>query len=64
VDFVGQSIEEPASEQKNNRGNLMKVVALREAKASLSGYIEKAQQDRILRNPASRCKRSRTLSFS
>ncbi len=26
----------------------MKVVALREAKASLSAYIEKAQQDRIL----------------
>ncbi len=26
----------------------MKVVALREAKASLSGYIEKAQRERIL----------------
>jgi len=26
----------------------MKVVALREAKASLSGYIEKAQQDQVL----------------
>jgi prevent-host-death family protein len=26
----------------------MKVVALREAKASLSGYIEKAQKDRVL----------------
>src|SRR6266508_4328844 len=26
----------------------MKVVALREAKASLSAYIEKAQQDRVL----------------
>jgi prevent-host-death family protein len=34
--------------EKENAGDLMKVVAVREAKASLSEYIDKAQDDRVL----------------